>query len=77
MLNTSHVSNTNAIDPKEMYGVEDALIELARKAGSFIETLMEQGPGSIATFSNCDSMKAAIEELTKYVLTTFMYYYSI
>ena len=75
MLNTSHVSNTNAIDPKEMYGVEDALIELARKAGSVIVTLWEQG--SIATFSNCDSMKAVIKGLTKCVLTTFMYYYSI
>ena len=72
---TSHMSNSNAIDPKNMYGVEDALLELARKAGSFIETLVEQG--SIATFSNCDSMKAVIEGLTKCVLTTFMYYYSI
>ena len=58
-----------------MYGVEDALIELARKAGSFMVNLVEQG--SIATYYDCDSMKAVIEGLTRCVLTTFMYYFSV
>ena len=60
---------------KNMYAVEDSLVELARKAGSFMVTLVEQG--SIATFSDSDAMKSVIEGLTKCVLlTTFMYYYS-
>ena len=53
-----------------MYAAEDALVELAQKAGSFMVTLvnlMEQG--SIDTFSDFDSMNAVIEGLTKCVLT--------
>ena len=68
------MSNTNTIDPKDMNGAEDALNELARRACSFMVTLVEQR--SIATFSDGDSMNAIIEELTRCVLTTFMYYFS-
>ena len=50
-----------------MCGTEDSLIELARKAGSFMVTLVEHGP--IDTFSESDPMKSAIEGLTKCVLT--------
>ena len=57
-----------------MYTVEDGLVELARKAGSFMVALVEQGP--ITTFSDSDSMNSVIEGLTKCVLTTFMYYFS-
>ena len=57
-----------------MYAVEDALVELARKAGSFMVTLVEQG--SITTFADSDSMTSAIEGLRECVLTTFVYYIS-
>ena len=50
-----------------MYAPEDALIDLARMAGSFMVTLVEHR--SIDTVSESDSMKSAIEELTKCVLT--------
>ena len=60
----------NTIDSKNMYAVEDALVELARKAGSFMVTLVEQG--SITTFADSDSMCSVIEGLKKCVLTTFM-----
>ena len=53
-----------------MYAVEDALVELARKAGSFMVTLVEQG--SITTFADSDSMTSAIEGLRECVLTTFV-----
>jgi hypothetical protein len=49
-----------------MYAADDALVELARKAGSFMVTLVEQG--SIDTFSDSDPMKSVIEGLTKCVL---------
>ena len=55
-----------------MYAVEDSLVELAHKAGSFMVNLVEQE--SIAT-SDSDAMKPVIDGLTKYVLTTFMHYY--
>ena len=55
-----------------MHAVEDSLVELARKAGSFVVTLVEQG--LMATDS--DSMNSVVEGLTKCVLTTFKYYYS-
>jgi len=54
VLNIAQVVN-------DMYGVEDALIELAQKAGSFLMTLVEQG--SIAAFFDCDPMNAVIEGL--------------
>ena len=57
-----------------MYAVEDALVELARKAGSFMVTLVEQV--SITTFADSDSMNSVIEGLRKCVLTTFVYYIS-
>ena len=57
-----------------MYATEDALIELARKAGSFMVTLVEQW--SINAFSDSDSMNSVIEGLTRCVLVTFMYYFS-
>ena len=51
-----------------MYAVEDAFVELARRAGSFLLTLVEQqsilGPDS--------GMNSVIEELEKCVLATFM-----
>ena len=58
---------------KNMYAAEDALVELARKAGSFMVTLVslvEQG--SISAFSDSDSqaMNSVIEGLTKCVLTS-------
>ena len=55
--------NANTIDPKNTYAVEDGLVELARKAGSFMVTLVEQG--SITTFSDSDPMNSIIEGLTK------------
>ena len=61
------MQNTDTIDSKDMYGTEDSLVELARKAGSFMVTLVEHR--SIDTVSESDSMKSAIEELTKCVLT--------
>jgi hypothetical protein len=72
-------TNTNTIDPKNTYAVEDALVELARTAGSFMVTLVEQRQveGLISTFSDSDSdMISVIEGLMKFVLTTFMYYFS-
>jgi hypothetical protein len=70
-------NNTNTIDPKNTYAVEDALVELARTAGSFMVTLVEQRQveGSISTFFDSDSdsdMISVIEGLMKFVLTTFM-----
>jgi hypothetical protein len=62
-----------------MYAVEDALVELARTAGFFMVTLVEQLEGSISTFSDSDSesvMNLVIEGLMKFVLTTFIYYIS-
>ena len=57
-----------------MYAPEDGLVELAKKAGSFMVTLVEQG--SIATFCDSDPMVSVIEGLTKWVLTTFRYHLS-
>ena len=73
----THIShqNNNTIDPKNMYAAEDALVELAQKAGSFMLTLvslMEQG-SPISTFSDPDSMNSVIEGLTKCVLTPHSY----
>ena len=65
--------NTNTINLKNTYAVEDGLVELARKAGSFMVTLVEQG--SIATFSDSDAMNSVIEGLTKCVLITLIYYF--
>ena len=59
-----------------MYAAEDGLVELAKKAGSFMVTLVEHWQGSIVTFSDSDSMKSVIEGLTKCVLATYMYYFS-
>ena len=58
--------NRKLINLKNMYPAEDALIELAKKAGSFMVTLVEHG--SIGSLSDCDAMKSAIEGLTKCVL---------
>ena len=58
--------DTNIIDPKNMYATEDALIELARKAGFLMVTLVEQG--SIDAFSDSDSMNSVIGGLTGCVL---------
>jgi hypothetical protein len=65
-------NNTNTIDPKNTYAVEDALVELAQTAGSFMVTLVdsEQIEGSaISTFSgsdsNSDTMNSVIEGLKK------------
>lgn len=56
-----------------MYAVEDCLVELARKAGSFMVTLVELS--SIATgtedASDSNSMISVIEGLMKCVLITF------
>ena len=57
-----------------MHPVDDRLVELARKAGSFMVTLVEQG--SIATFSDSDTMNSVVEGLMKCVLTTFIYSFS-
>jgi hypothetical protein len=51
------------IDPQDMFTVESGLIDLAQKAGSFMVILVEQG--SINKFSDSDSMKSAIDGLTK------------
>ena len=69
-------NNTNTIDSKNTYAVEDALVELAQTAGFFMVTLVEQ----LEAFSGSDSesesdMNSVIEGLMKCVLTTFMYYY--
>ena len=53
-----------------MNAAEDALVELAQKAGSFMVTLVSHmEPGSISAFSDPDSMNSVIEGLTKCVLT--------
>ena len=57
-----------------MYAAEDGLVELAKKAGSFTVTLVEQG--SIASFCDSDAMVSVIDGLTKWVLNTFRYYLS-
>ena len=67
------MQNTNTIDLKNTDSVEYGLVELARKAGSFMVTLVEQG--SIATFSDSDCMNLVIEGLMKCVLITLIYYY--
>jgi energy-coupling factor transporter ATP-binding protein EcfA2 len=46
----------------DMYDVEEALIELARNAGYFMVTLVEQG--AIAALSASDSMNSVIDGLT-------------
>ena len=52
-----------------MYTAEDALVELAQKAGSFMVTLVDLvEQGSVSTFSDSDSMNSVIEGLTKYLL---------
>ena len=53
------------IDPQDMFTVESGLIDLAQKAGSFMVILVEQV--SINKFSDSDSMKSAIDGLTKCV----------
>ena len=67
-LYASLVSRTNTIDSKGMYAAEDALVELARKAGSFMVTLVEQGATN--GFSDSDAMNSVIEGLTKCVVTS-------
>jgi hypothetical protein len=57
-----------------MYAAEDALVELARKAGSFMVTLVEEG--SINTFSDSSSVKSVIEGLTKCVVISTSLSYS-
>ena len=52
-----------------MYTAEDALVELAQKAGSFMVILVDLvEQGSVSTFSDSDSMNSVIEGLTKYLL---------
>ena len=52
-----------------MYAAEDALVELAQKAGSFMVILVDLvEQGSVSTFSDSDSMNSVIEGLTKYLL---------
>ena len=52
-----------------MYTAEDALVELAQKAGSFMVTLVDLvEQGSASTFSDPDSMNSVIEGLTKCLL---------
>jgi len=46
-----------------MHAADDALVELARKAGSFMVALVEEG--SVNSFSHSDSMNSIIEGLTK------------
>lgn len=59
-----------------MYTAEEALIELAQKAGSFMVTLVEQE--SISSLSDSDAMKSVIEGLTKCVLiSSIIYYFSL
>ena len=49
-----------------MYAADDALVELAQKAGSFIVILVDLvEQGSVSTFSDPDSMNSVIEGLTK------------
>ena len=51
-----------------MYAAEDALVELAQKAGSFMVTLVDLvEQGSVSTFSDPDSMNSVIDGLTKCV----------
>ena len=54
-----------------MYAAEDALVELAQKAGSFMVILVEKR--SISPFSDSDSINLVIEGLTKCVLTPHSY----
>ena len=57
------------MDPKDKYAAEDALVELAHRAGSFMVTLVSHmEPGSITTFSDPESMNSVIGGLTKCVL---------
>ena len=51
------------------YSVEDVLVDLAQKAGSFMVTLVSLlEKGLVSTFSDPDSMNSIIEGLTKYAL---------
>ena len=53
-----------------MYAAEDALVELAQKAGSFLVTLVDLvEQESVSTFSDPDSMNSVIDGLTKCVFT--------
>ena len=65
-------NSTNAINPKDMFTVEDSLVELAQTATSFMATLVEQE--SISTGSDSDAMQSVIEGLKKCVLTTVTFY---
>ena len=55
------------LSTKEMNTTEDALIELARTAGSFVVTLVDQDSISCA---DPDAAKPIIEGLTKFVLAS-------
>ena len=51
------------------YSVEDVLVDLAQKAGSFMVTLVSLlEKGLVSTFSDPDSMNSIIKGLTKCVL---------
>ena len=51
-----------------MNNVTYAVIELARTAGSFMATLVDQD--SISSFADPDAMKLIIEGLTKFILAS-------
>ena len=54
-----------------MYAADHAVVELVRKAGSFVVALVEQG--SINSSTDSDVMNSVIEGLSRCVLTTSMY----